>query len=455
MKRIMIGLFGALSGVLLDSDLALSQAVLERYLLEGLRNNQSIQQQSFVLEKAALALQEAQSLFNPTIAFQMDYFLAAGGRTVDFPVGNLLNPVYQSLNELTNSNRFPTLENQSILLNPNNFYDAKIRTSFPLLHLDIALLKRIKSDQVSLQLLQMEWYKRELIKNIKSAYFQYLQAVQSIKIYENALQLAAENKRINEVLLANNKVNPTVVLRAQNEWTKFEALRGNAVLISQNAKTYFNFLLNKNLEDSIMVDSTFFQLPSINPPSLSVAQREEFQQLKTALRINEHQINLAKVSSLPKISAFLDLGSQSFNWQWNNNSRYYFLGTSLQWTLFNGGRNKLKIKEARVDRQILLSQTDELETQIELQTIQAWNQYQTAVLLFRAELSSHQTAQKYFSDLLKLYKEGRALYIELLDAQTQFIQSELQLNIQRFEAFRKAAEYERVSASFPLKNISL
>jgi hypothetical protein len=47
-----------------------------------------------------------------------DYFMAGGGRTVDFPVGDLLNPVYTTLNQLTGGNNFPQVTNQSILLNP-------------------------------------------------------------------------------------------------------------------------------------------------------------------------------------------------------------------------------------------------------------------------------------------------------------------------------------------------
>ena len=78
-----------------------------------------LQQQQFALEKSMYALKEAQSLFLPKVSLQADYFLAGGGRTVDFPAGDILNPVYATLNQLTEGNNFPTVENQRILLNPN------------------------------------------------------------------------------------------------------------------------------------------------------------------------------------------------------------------------------------------------------------------------------------------------------------------------------------------------
>jgi outer membrane protein TolC len=39
------------------------------------------------------------------------------------------------------------------------------------------------------------------------------------------------------------------------------------------------------------------------------------------------------------------------------------------------------------------------------------------------------TADQYYRDELKLYKEGQAIYIELLDAQNQFINARLESNI--------------------------
>ena len=126
-----------------------AQSILNQYVQEGCQNNQLIKQREFALEKSVYALKEAKTLFLPSINLLTDYFLGEGGRTVDFPAGDLLNPVYSSLNQLTNSNNFPRLNNQSIQLNPSNFYDVKFRTTMPMLNLEIEYNKRIKKDQVA------------------------------------------------------------------------------------------------------------------------------------------------------------------------------------------------------------------------------------------------------------------------------------------------------------------
>jgi outer membrane protein TolC len=428
------------------------QTVLQDYINEGFQKNQSIQQQQFAFEKSVYALKEAKSLFLPSIVFMTDYYLAGGGRTVDFPAGDLLNPAYSSLNQLTNSNSFPQLENQSILLNPNNFYDLKLRTVMPLLNLEIEYNKRIKREQVSMQQVEVNLYKRELAKEFKIAYFKYLQSLEAVKIYDKALELVQESKRTNESLYRNDKVNRTVVLRAENEIKKFESIREKAVQHSNSARAYFNFLLNRNLTDSITVDVNYQNAATYIGDSTSVAQREELLKLKIGNTINQHLVGLSKSYIVPKLNTFLDIGSQGFDWQFDNKTRYYFFGVSLQWDLFASGRNQFKVKQAQLEGKIMQSQTDYVEMQLQLQFTTSVNDFNASIFTYRSSVSVLSTSQKLYNDLLRLYKEGQAIYIELLDAQNQLIQSELQVNISLYDTYIKAAEIERANASFNINN---
>ncbi len=427
------------------------QKILEQYIQEGFERNQSIQQQRIVLERNVYALREAQTLFFPKITLMADYFLAGGGRTVDFPAGTLLNPVYGSLNQLTGSNSFPQLENESILLNPNNFYDAKLRTSMPLLNAEIKYNKKIKQEQISLQEIEINLFKRELAKEIKVAYFKYLQSVEAIRIYEEALQLVNESKRINEALFKNEKVNRTVVLRAETEVVRYQSLLENAREISQLAKSYFNFLLNKNLTDSILIDTSYRNTPSLGANQNDIEQREEIQKIRTAGKINEHLEGLSKAYKQPKLNTFLDVGSQGFDWQVNNKTRYYFFGLSLQWDLFSFQKNKHKTKQAALELKATQTSLSYVEHQLKLQQLTSFYNFNTSLNTYRSAVFTQNTAQRFYADMLKLYKSGQALFIELLDAQNQLVQAELQVKISLYDTYIKEAELERANASFNIK----
>lgn len=426
------------------------QRALDEYVAQGLASNRQIQQAHFELDKSMLALKEAKALYLPSVNFGANYFLSGGGRTVDFPIGDLLNPVYATLNEMMGSNQFPQLENQSILLNPNNFYDAKVRVSMPIYQAELAYNQRIKAAQVQVKELEVSVFQRELVKDIKSAYFQYLQANEAVKIYASVVELAEENLRINQSLQRNDKVNATTVLRSENEVSKYKAALTAAEQGQYSAQAYFNFLLNRPADSPIETDGSFEAPAGFLTDAQSAAGREELAQLDQAEKIQEQVVHASNAYLRPKVGTFLDLGSQGFNFDVNDKTLYYFFGVSLDWNIFAGNRNKLKAQQAAYDAQILQSRTDYVAEQLTLQLTTSIHSFLAAKAQYEGAQQQLRGSERYYNDFLRLYKEGQALYIELLDAQNQWVTARLQANITLFDLWTKAAEIERANASFSL-----
>src|SRR5688572_30592382 len=102
-----------LSGQILDA-----QETTDKYIDQAFNNNLVLKEKNISLEKSLLALREAKSMFLPVTHFDGQYLLADGGRTIDIPVGTLMNPVYSTLNQLTGSEKFPQIANVSEQLTP-------------------------------------------------------------------------------------------------------------------------------------------------------------------------------------------------------------------------------------------------------------------------------------------------------------------------------------------------
>ncbi|WP_281233744.1 TolC family protein [Flavobacterium gelatinilyticum] len=423
-----------------------AQNKLETYIKTGLKNNEVIRQHNFDINKSMYALKEARALFYPTVSLNGSYTKAEGGRTIDIPIGDMLNPVYNTLNQITNSNAFPMLENQSVLINPDNFYDAKIHTTMPLLNFEIIYNKRIKAQQTTLQKIELEIYQRELVKEIKIAYYKYLQSVEGIKIYEDALALVKENQRVNQALFKNEKINRTAVLRSDNEVIRIQANLETARQTSNNARSYFNFLLNQKLDAAIETDQS--EALPIEVLSENTQNREELQKLTQAKEINENVSRLTKSYWLPKVNGFADFGIQDFDFQSDKNSRYYFAGVGLEWNIFSGNKNKWKLKQVEEDSKKIISQTDNVKQQLLLQLQVSQNNLKSALEQFNADKNQKQSAKKYNDDITKLYKEGQAIYIELLDAQNQWVNAQLNTNISLYNSWIAFAELERANATF-------
>ena len=350
---------------------------LDDYISFAFAQNQGLKQQQFDLEKAMFALKEAKAMYMPTVSMLGSYTKADGGRTIDVPVGDLVNPVYAALNELTASNKFPQLPNQSFLLNPDNFYDVKLRTSLSLINAEILYNKEIKQQLISSQQAALNVYKRTLIKDIKTAYYHYYQALQGVEAYQSALLLIAENIRVNASLLKNGVRNGTALLRAQTEQQKTNAALINAQRNVGNAKAYFNFLLNRPLKDSII--TTAITTVIAEPDTLTgISGREELKQLQALKAANTLDYKLQRSNIIPKLSTFLDLGSQGTDFKINDKTRYYLWGVNLQWDIFTGGKNKFRAAQAQSGLKVTQARLDEAEQSLRLQLLQTYNNYNSA-----------------------------------------------------------------------------
>jgi outer membrane protein TolC len=433
------------------SDISCAQTTLDNYVKEGLENNESIRQQNFLLEKSIYMLKEAKSLFGPTVDLSSSYTRADGGRSIEFPAADLLNQAYSTLNKLTNSSSFKPLQNQNIELFANNFYDAHFHTSIPLLDAELIYNKRIRGQQTNLQKAEVLLYKRELVQHIKTAYYQYAQAINAEKIYETSLKLVNENKRINQALFDNQQANRTAVIRSENEVSKYQANLVSAEQTRLTAKAYFNFLINKAATDTVVVDS-IYQLPANEVLSdTTVSRREELAKLKLNQEINDNNIALVKAYLVPKIKTFIDLGAQDYAFHWTDNTKYYYFGISLDWNLFASGKNTYRKKEVLAERQSIAAQTDYAVLQLKTQLISARNAFLSAAAQYKAAQSQLHASDTYFRDELRLYKEGKVIYIELLDAQNQLINARLESSNTLFDTWIRYADIERANASFNLQ----
>lgn len=438
--------------LVLVTQFATAQSQLDQYIQEGFSRNQAIARQNFQLEKSMYALQEAKALFMPSASLISSYTKASGGRTIDFPTGDLLNGVYSTLNQLTSSQKFPQLANQSIQLTPDNFYDAKVRASMPLINTEIMYAKKIRKEDITRQQATVNVYKRQLVKDIKTAYYQYHQATRAVDIYNNALLLVKENIRVNQSMLSNGIRNNTSLTRAQTEQQKIEAAITQAENTQQNARAYFNFLLNKPLTDTIQLDSTALVVQE-SIPATGTQTREEIQQLTSTKNMALLQQKMQHSLFTPKVNTFLDLGSQGYNFAFNNTTRYYLWGVNLQWDIFTGGQRKYRIKQAGADAAMAQTALDETKQGLELELDRANNNYRTAYVNYKSAQTQLQLAEKYFRDQMKVYKEGQLLYIELLDAQNQLTNTRLQLLQAYAQVQISQAEIERAQAGYPLTNL--
>lgn len=426
------------------------QEVLDDYIRYGLDNNLTLQQKQSGYEKSIEALREARSLFYPGLSFNARYTLSDGGRIIDFPVGDFLNPVYSTLNSLLATNVFPFVDNQEIKFLRPHEQETKFRLIQPVVKPDIYFNSRIKKELTLFNEEDVNQYRRELIAEIRKAYYNVAMTDRVVSMLKETRKLLTENIRVNRKLVDNDKVTMDYLYRSETELSKFDQEFQTAENNRKTAFAYFNFLLNKPLSDSVIVMEPD-TLPLLsdytgNFTEIAVNNREELKKIGSYIKISDMQLSLDKSGTMPDVYVAVDYGIQGVDYRLNRDQEYVQASAILSWNLFSGFRNRARIKQSVLDREMADRQMEEVKKQIELQVINTMNDLLTAEKGIVAAEARVKSAREGFRLVKRKYGEGQANMIEFIDARTTLTQAEENLIISRFTYLSAFAEFEKVTA---------
>lgn len=426
---------------------------LAAYIDTGLNNNLVLKEKNISLEQSLLALKNAKSYFLPSVAFNADYLSAEGGRIITLPTGELLNPVYSTLNQLTSTQKFSPISDENAQLLPNDFYDARFHITYPLLNADLYYNRKISRQAVVLHQYEVDIYRQDLIRDIRQAYFDYCSATVAVSIYKEAMVLVDRNLKETRSLLENGRGLPANVLRVESEQQSINAKIIESDNGRMNARNYLNFLINRPLTDSVnfeeppVSDSLAARLTEIP----DIHGRGELKKISAGIDLYNTRLKLNQSYYLPKLNTFLDLGSQASDFKYNSGSRYYYVGAQLTIPVFAGGRNRNNIKQAQLDLVSLNLEKDELTQRLQMAATMAQNNVASAWAACKATEKQLASARAYFNLIDKGFKEGANSLLEFMDARNQLTTSALQLNIDQYNVLHQLAEYERQTAISKIK----
>ncbi len=426
------------------------QDILDEYVRFGLENNLALSQKYSDYQKSVEALREARGLFYPSLSLNARYTVSEGGRVIDFPVGDLLNPVYSTLNALTSSSLFPEIENQQIKFLRPREHETKIRVAQPVFNTDIYYNSKIKKELTLYENTDLNQYKRELVAEIKKAYYNLAMTDGILSMLKKTRELLLENIRVNKKLIENDKVTMDALYRSQAELNKFDQELQNAIKNRTVAGAYFNFLLNRELDDSLNIQQPV-AFPLLNDyinnyTDSALEKREEIKKLEQYSNINDLRIKMNQAGKLPDMFVVVDYGFQGEYYRFNKDQDYLQASAILSWNLFSGFQNRARIKQAIIDKTLVDSRLEEARKQIELQVINTLNELQSAEKGIAAAESRLVNSREGFRLISRKYEEGQASLLEYLDARTNLTQAEENLIISRFTYLSDYAEFEKVTA---------
>ena len=430
--------------------------VLQRLIDEGLQSNLALQQQEIDLQRSRQVLREVRGGFFPDLSVQARYSRATGGRTIDLPTGDLVNPAYQTLNDLLaargEEGNFPTVENREIRFLREREQETMLQLRQPLFAPRVWYGTRAQRNRVASAEASVEAFRRELVRDIKIAYYRVRQAERAVVILDAAEQFVAENRRTNERLYAADAVTQDAVFRTETEVLDVRQRRAEAEARCDRARRQLNFLVNRPLEtpldstrtavDTLVQQETDRVMPPLRNQLEPVAQRPELRALSSAAEAADDQRRRAQSAFLPEVSLAVDGGIQGASYGFTGDKPFALGSVVLRWNLFNGFSDEARTEQAALKARRLRTQREETALRIQQQIRSAWDDVQVARRSLQTAEARVRAARESFRITNRRAKEGRANQVTFLDARTALTDAELNLSITQFDLLTRLAKLE-------------
>ncbi|MBN2893738.1 MAG: TolC family protein [Bacteroidales bacterium] len=431
--------------------------ILDNYIKIALESNLALQQKEYSYQKSLEALKESKRMFLPSISLNASYTVAEGGRILEIPFGDMLNPIYNNLNQINpilnpTAQQYPEIENMEIPLIRSTEQETYLQAGMPVFNAAIIQNHKIKQGLATVESINVEIYKRELVKEVKEAYIKYLQAEQIYILYSNTLEIVKLNLKFRESLFANDKITIDEVYAAKAQIMQVERDLVEADKNRVLATLWFNFLLNRDFDSDI--DTGQFAAPIISGYNIqditntTLSNREELTQMDTYIEIQENNIKLQKGAALPEVSLFGQYGFQGEDYRFDNESDLAVAGVSLKWNIFNAGQRKSKIQQAKIDCQIIESQKLELERQLQLEVVNAYYSIQVAQKSIELAEQELDNFRKTYSLVEKKYQQGMVNYLDYSNALNNLLNAEIKLILALYEYQLEQINLERLTSTY-------
>lgn len=273
--------------------------------------------------------------------------------------------------------------------------------------------------------------------DVAKNYFELREYDNQLRLFRRTVTLRENTLKLVEGRFKEGDISELDLSRARNELSTARADSVGIVRLRATSEHSLAVLLGKSPADFGFPDSPIEPIATQVPfglPSALLERRPDIAAAERAMAAANAQIGLAKSAFFPRLNINASAGFESsslgnlFDWSTRSFLLGPLAGTALTLPIFDGGRRKADLASARARydeqvakyrEQVLVAFREVEDNLADLRLLddQKGNQSEAVAASIRTErLSKTQ------------YEEGQISYLDVIDAQRQVLQTELQLS---------------------------
>ena len=305
---------------------------------------------------------------------------------------------------------------------------------------------------------------RETIENtllqLFSVYYNVARLSEDVSLLQQSLKISKDRLERVQYQFEYGQNNKLAVLNAEVDVNNDSINLLNTKQLLANSKRDLYVVLGKNEAPDFSVDT---QVDFILQPSQQEllekmkANNVTLLQLKKNITISDFQLKANRSGYLPTIGL-----TGTYGWNKNNNNAASFVATStntglsgginLTWNLFNGGRTRTQVQNAKINLDTQQLQKQQAENELLRDFNNAWEDYQNKLFVFQTQQKNVLTNEDNFKRTEERFKLGQITSIEFRQAQINLINAVNAMNAAKYDA--KLAELQLLQLSGDLLNIN-
>ena len=282
--------------------------------------------------------------------------------------------------------------------------------------------------------------KQDLILDITVAYYDVLKRQELVKVSERVLTRSQENtQRTRDFEEAGILIPADIATAEVREANDELSLLNNRNSLQIAQATLPRLLgLDPGVLLAVSVDESYqlyqergtierVEMPVEEAIQIALSTRPEFQERQANIKSQEWSLTLAKLQRWPRLNANVDynVNLDDYLRERENFSdfRSWSAGVSMNFTLFDGGILGNRVKEIKMQLEQTRENASDLERSVALAVRQAYltlQRSESAVDISKKQVTN---AQLSLDVIQGRFDVGKAILLELLDAQTSYAQA--------------------------------
>ena len=282
--------------------------------------------------------------------------------------------------------------------------------------------------------------KQDLILDITVAYYDVLKRQELVKVSEQVLARSQENtERIRDFVEAGTLIPADVATAELREANDELSLFNNRTSLQIAQATLPRLLgLDPRILLAVSVDESYqlyqergtierVEMQVEEAIQIALTTRPEFQERQANIKSQEWSLTLAKLQRWPRLNANVDynVNLDDYLRERENFSEFrsWSAGVTLNFTLFDGGILGNQVKERQMQLEQTRENASDLERSVALAVRQAYLTLQRSEITVDISKKQVTNAQLSLDVIQGRFDVGKAILLELLDAQTSYAQA--------------------------------